>query len=133
MADNALFKDIMPIETIEINYWSYLPFIAAVFTALLILVYIFKKFSTKKRYRSSSKHKALEKLKQLKFEQKNQKKLLYDFTIYAKEYEKEVQVNSLKLQKILQDIEPYKYHKNHIKLDYKIKAQIQRYIDELVS
>lgn len=125
------FQDIMPNEVIDINYFKYI--FMAIFLILIFMAFIFfiRKIRIKKEVALTKEQIAIKNLKNLDFNSVNSKQLLYDFTIFAKEWQIENNKNNNKLNKILIEIEPLKYQKNKILLDAKIKKKLKEYIDDL--
>lgn len=125
----ATFQDILPFETIQIDFTGYLySFIGIVFVAVLVKIAV-ERLKKSKQKILSKKEISLQKLKNLDLDSQDQKQVLYEFTLYAKE----ISNNQLdtKLQKILRSIEPYKYHAKNIQIEPTIKQNIKRYRDEL--
>lgn len=127
------FQDIMPNEVIDINYFKYI--FMAIFLILIFMAFVFfiKKIRIKKEIALTKEQIAIKNLKNLDFNSMNSKQILYEFTIFAKEYqnEKNNEKNKNKLNGILIEIEPLKYQKNKIILDDEIKKKLKEYIDDL--
>ncbi len=123
------FQDIMPNELLLIDFVKYIYVFICIFVFFIVLFFIFRRVKKREKVILSKEQIALENLKKLDFETSNQKQLLYDFTIFAKERQSEMKKN--RLDEILKKIEPFKYQKDEIVLDEKTKKMLKEYIDEL--
>lgn len=129
MENKSTFQDIMPSITIQIDFMAYF----LIFISLIVSLYLLKKITVKllksKKKVLTKQEVALLKIKELDLNSQDQKQLLYKFTLLSKELSN--QKKDEKLQKLLQEIKPYKYHSKNITISSEIKYKMQRYIDEL--
>lgn len=123
------FQDIMPNELLLIDFTKYIYVFICIFMFFIVLFFIFRRVKKREKVVFSKEQIAFENLKKLDFETSNQKQLLYDFTIFAKECQSEMKKN--RLDEILKKLEPFKYQKDEIVLDEKTKKILKEYIDEL--
>ena len=129
MIDINNLQDIMPNEAIFIDYYKYIYLTISFFFFFIVLILLIKKFNKKEKIVFTKEQIAVKNLKNIDFNTLNQKQLLYDFTLFAKECQNE-KIKE-KLDEILKEIEPFKYQKDGIILDENIKKRLKEYIDEL--
>jgi len=129
MENKSSFQDIMPSITIQIDFIGYFFLFASVIISLYLLKRVTIKFLKSEKKVLTKQEIAVLKIKELDLNSPDQKQLLYDFTLLCKEVSN--QEKDAKLQKLLQEIEPYKYHSKNISISIELKYKIQRYIDEL--
>lgn len=118
----------MPNIYIQINHIFYICLFLTFILTILFLYIILKKFIYKKKPLCKNEI-ILRKLKNLSFETKSTKELLYEFTILTKEL-KNNQIDQ-KLNSLLKKIEPFKYKKEDIVLNQELKKLLKEYINEL--
>lgn len=123
-------QDIMPNETIFIDYYKYIYLTIFFFLFFIVLIFLIKRFNKKEKIVFTKEQIAVKNLKNIDFNTPNQKQLLYDFTLFAKECQNEK--TKEKLNDILKQLEPFKYQKDEIVLDENIKKILKEYVDELV-
>lgn len=128
------FQDIMPNEILLIDFTKYIYVFICIFVFILVFMILIKRFNKKEKVVFTKEQIALKNLKNLDFNTPNQKQLLYDFTLLAKECqnEKTNEKTKEKLDDILKKIEPFKYQKYEIVLDENIKKILKEYINDLV-
>lgn len=133
MIDINNLQDIMQNETIFIDYYKYIYITIFFFLFFIVLIFLIKRFNKREKVILTKEQIAVENLKNIDFNTSNQKQLLYDFTIFAKECQSEKTDEKArnKLDEILKQIEPFKYQKDEIVLDEKTKKILKEYIDEL--
>lgn len=124
------FQDIMPNEILLIDFTKYIYVFICIFMFIFVFMILIKRFNKKEKVVFSKEQIALKKLKNLDFNTPNQRQLLYDFTLLAKECQNEK--TKEKLDDILKKIEPFKYQKDEIVLDENIKKILKEYINDLV-
>lgn len=129
MEDKVTFQEIMPFESIQIDFIGYFYLSIGIIFLVLFFKIMINKFKQGNQKILSKEEASFYKLKNLNLNSKNQKQVLYHFTLYSKEILNTQ--DDTKLQKILEEIEPYKYHAKNIQIDSTIKQNIKRYIDEL--
>lgn len=120
----ADLKDIKPYAILSIDKDMYIASVVFLVLLLVLLIVLFKKRNT---HKSTTKQKATALLKTLNFNT-DDKTLIYDWTIYGKIIASK---NDKKFYDILEQLEPYKYKKETIKLDQTIKNKMQKYIESL--
>lgn len=123
-------QDIMPNETIFIDYYKYIYLTIFLFLFFISLIFLIKRFNKKEKIVFTKEQIAVKNLKDLDFNTSKQKQLLYNFTLFAKECQNEKIKD--RLADILEKIEPFKYQKDEIVLDENIKKILKEYADELV-
>lgn len=123
-------QDIMPNETIFIDYYKYIYLTIFLFLFFISLIFLIKRFNKKEKIVFTKEQIAVKNLKDLDFNTSKQKQLLYNFTLFAKECQNEKTKD--RLADILEKIEPFKYQKDEIVLDENIKKILKEYADELV-
>ena len=123
-------QDIMPNETIFIDYYKYIYLTIFLFLFFISLFFLIKRFNKKEKIVFTKEQIAVKNLKDLNFNTSKQKQLLYNFTLFAKECQNEKTKD--RLADILEKIEPFKYQKDEIVLDENIKKILKEYADELV-
>jgi len=126
MEDKSNFQDIMPFVVIHIDFMAYIYIFLSTIMFLYVLKIVIIKFLKDKRKVLTKEQIVILKIKKLKINPYDQKQFLYDFTILCNKLTKQT-----KDEKLLQDIEPYKYHSKNIAITKELKSKIQRYIDEL--
>lgn len=118
------FKDIQAIEIIPIDFMLYFVFISVAIVLFSILIYI----TIKKKDRVLTKEEvALEKLHNIDLSSFDTKQIAYDFTLYTKEFLGHKKDENF--EKILVELESYKYIKETKQLDEKIINRIKEYIE----
>lgn len=123
-------QDIMPNETILIDYFKYIYIVIFLILVFVSFIFIIKKITRKEKIILTKEQKAIKKLKVLDLNSLDSKQILYDFTILSKECLSHE--NEEKLKKILEKIEPLKYQRNKITLDENLKKILKEYINDLV-
>lgn len=128
------FQDIMPNEILLVDFTKYIYVFICIFMFIFVFMILIKRFNKKEKVVFTKEQIALKNLKNLDFNTPNQKQLLYDFTLLAKECqnEKTNEKTKEKLDDILKKIEPFKYQKDEIVLDENIKKILKEYINDLV-
>ncbi len=124
--DISFFKDIQPIETIPVDFTLYFSLITI---CILIFSFILYLLTKNKTVKLTQKELTIKKLKSIDFNNFDTKKIIYNFTIYGKEsldtkYKE-------KFEKILCELEPYKYIKDSKQLTTKVQNSMKNYIKDI--
>jgi len=123
------FQGNMNFVELKIDYLYYVYILLCLIILLMLIFFLIKKLKKKENLYISKEVELITKLKSLDFDTSETRKVLYEFTLLAKQCKSED--NNLRLERILLKIEPLKYQRKDIALSKDLKILLKEYIDDL--
>ena len=125
------FQSNMSFVELKIDYLYYVYSLLCLIILVMVIFFLIKKLKKKEELSVSKEEELITKLKSLDFDTYKTRKVLYDFTLLAKQCKSEDM--NFRLESILLKIEPLKYQKKDIPLPQDLKILLKEYIDDLAA